>query len=63
MFLVFSNLSCLLSVKYFFSQKYCDHLPPPFAWIQVEKAFCLIRLHGYNLHDLPDGKVSRQLKI
>jgi len=31
--------------------------PVGFDKEEVEKAFCLIRLHGYNLHDLPDGKV------
>ena len=58
MFLVFFNLSCLLSVKYFSLKSIAI-----ICLLQVEKAFCLIRLHGYNLHDLPDGKVSRQLKI
>ena len=27
----------------------------------MEHAFCLIRLNGYNLHDLPDGKVKKYI--
>jgi hypothetical protein len=27
---------------------------------QVEQAFCLDRLYGYNLPDLPESKVSMQ---
>ena len=32
-------------------------------FFQVEHAFCLSRLNGYNLHDLPDGKVRTPTSI